>query len=104
MLDISESYLERITVTILRIVRNNTNVDFLINDGFSYSDLMKIISDLKKNGLVRDYLGRLELTNNGSKELDRLEKELKFGNVEKLIIPDYKYFIAKIGINDVYLP
>ncbi|MGX7200600.1 hypothetical protein ACWOEH_12245 [Enterococcus nangangensis] len=91
-------------VTILRVIRNNLNVNFLINDEFSYSDLMKVINDLKKNGLIRDFLGKLELTSIGLSELNRLEQELKFGNIEKLIIPDYKYFIDKIGVNDVYLP
>ena len=37
-------------------------------------------------------------------ELINLEATMEIGNVGNLIIPDFRYFIEKIGVNDVYLP
>ncbi|MDU5335814.1 hypothetical protein [Enterococcus sp.] len=100
----SKEHLERLSFSVLRVVESNANIEILINDDFSYFDLMKTINDLKKNGLLRDYLGDLELTKHGLDELRKLESNLDIGNVGKMIIPDFRYFVDQIGINDVYLP
>lgn len=99
-----KEHLERISYSVLRVVKANANIQILVNDKFSYFDLMKTINDLKNNGLLRDYLGELELTQHGKDELEILENNFRLGNVGKMIIPDFRYFIDKIGINDVYLP
>lgn len=100
----SKEYLQQISYSILRVVKSNANIEILINDDFSYFDLMRSIDNLKKNQLLRDYLGKIELTKYGMEELTRLETSMGIGNVGNMIIPDYRYHIDKIGINDVYLP
>ncbi|WP_270597934.1 hypothetical protein [Enterococcus asini] len=100
----SKERLEQISFSILRTVKANANIEILINDEFSYFDLMEALEDLKRNQLLRDYLGKLELTKYGMEELNGLEATMKIGNVGNLIIPDFRYFIDKIDINDVYLP
>ncbi|MGF3226963.1 hypothetical protein [Facklamia sp. P12932] len=93
--------LEQITFGILQVIKINANIEILINDEFSYLDLKRAIDDLKRNHLLIDYLGELELTNYGNEELKRLKKTINIGS---MIIPDFRYFIDKRGINDVYLP
>lgn len=100
----SKERLEQISFSILRTIKANANIEILINDEFTYFDLMKAIEDLKRNQLLRDYLGKLELTKHGMEELINLEATMEIGNVGNLIIPDFRYFIEKIGVNDVYLP
>lgn len=95
---------EWITFGILRVVHANANVSILLNDNFSYYNLMIAVSHLKNNALLRDYSGTLELTKYGKEELTRLEKQFGMGNITKLVIPDFEYIIEQIDIDDVYLP
>lgn len=69
-----------------------------------YFKIGQYIKKLKSNGLVRDYLGELEVTQFGINEMNRLQNKMNFGNIEKLIIPDFKYFIDKKDLFEVYLP
>ena len=97
-------YQDRLLFTILKVVKENGNIQILLDDNIDYFELSKILISLKQNGLIRDYLGELEITELGIKEINRIQKLMHFGNVEKLVVPEYKYFIEKQSPNEVYLP
>lgn len=98
------SHIDWINYGVLRVIDSNANVSILLSENFSYFNLMKTLNHLKNNALLRDYSGVLELTDHGKDELIKLERKLEMGNVSKLVIPDFKYIIDKIDIDDVYLP
>lgn len=95
---------ERVLITFLKIVQKNANVELAINQDMDYYKFNKYLSSLKRNGLVTDLLGKLELTERGVETIKQLENYLKYSNVEKMILPDYRYFIETINENEVYLP
>jgi len=103
-MSISKENLERVSFSVLSVVKINANIEILLSDTFDYYDLLQTINTLKRNGLLRDYLGELQITDIGLEELTKLETSLGLGKISKMIIPDFRYNIEKIAINEVYLP
>ncbi|GAA0479901.1 hypothetical protein IRB23M11_23190 [Alkalibacterium sp. m-11] len=99
-----KQYSERIYIAVLKIVKNDLDFDILLSESFSYADIGLIIKYLKRNGLVSDLSGYLEVTELGEKYIKDTAKKLRLGNIEKFIIPQLKDVIEKNSKFDVYLP
>lgn len=91
-------------LSILKIIELNASIDVLLSDEVDFFELKKILDNLKRNNLIVDSFGELHVTKFGKEMIKKMEKELNITNSEKLIVPNYNYFIEKKSPLDVYLP
>ncbi|MBK5347792.1 hypothetical protein JFU03_26645 [Bacillus sp. TH44] len=91
-------------LVILQLIKNNGNIQEIINAEVSFSMVYGYISHIKRNGLVTDIYGDLKLTDLGETKINELNKELKRKHSEEWISPQYEYMIEKWDKFKVYLP
>ncbi|MCU4788185.1 hypothetical protein OCF11_28055 [Bacillus cereus] len=91
-------------LVILQLIKNNGNIQEIINSEVSFSMVYGYISHIKRNGLVTDIYGDLKLTDLGETKINELNKELKRKHSEEWISPQYEYMIEKWDKFKVYLP
>lgn len=93
-----------LVLSILKVIQQDAKVDRLLKNDFNYYNLSQEMNKLKKNNLISDSLGTLEVTRYGYEEIKRIEEMLDYSNIEKMIIPDFKYCVEKQSSLKVYLP
>ena len=92
---------EKIILSILKSVKNNSNLTTLLRSGLEYSQISHKIIKLSEDGYLITEEGILKLTPKGLDTLDRLNT--KYGPI-KGILPDKYSRIKKIGKNKIYVP
>ncbi|MED0666649.1 winged helix-turn-helix domain-containing protein [Bacillus badius] len=95
---------KNLIVRILQLVKNNGNIQNIISENVSFSMVYAYIRQLKRNGLITDIYGELELTPLGLKKIEELNEEFGRKHSEKWISPQSEYLIEKWDKFRVYLP
>ncbi|MED3860853.1 winged helix-turn-helix domain-containing protein [Priestia megaterium] len=95
---------KRLILVILQLIKHDGNVQSIISQDVDFSMVYGYISHLKRNGLVTDIYGDLQLTDVGIQLINQLNTEFKRTHSEKWISPQYEYIIEKWDKFKVYLP
>ncbi|MGC7786264.1 hypothetical protein ACP22Q_10245 [Staphylococcus epidermidis] len=86
---------------ILQIIEEkNTFHEELIGDEYTY--ITNIIEKLMDNGFIEIQFDDIRITKKGTEEKKNLEKELKLSGIYKKIMPQFKYLIDKLPVDDLY--
>lgn len=88
----------------LLIMSNNGSIRELIREGYSYSQIAIMTSELIEDDYVIEINDQLTLTDKGEKWLSKEFKENKVKGPETWITPEEKSRIKKLEKNEVYLP
>lgn len=91
-------------IMFLQIIRVNGRVDYLINNGFSFSEINKFIEDLRIQGYVVGSGSSLSLSVKGNKLFQYLCKKENLRGLYKSFYTDDIYRSIKMEIDEVYVP
>lgn len=92
------------TILILQLINSNGNTNFLEKLGYSFDEIAKFISNLRKEKFVDFNKESLQLTTLGKQHLYKLNKDLNRKGLSMFISPLMQYRIKKSDKFDVYLP
>lgn len=76
---------EELTLLLMQIIRNDGNIDTLLDNGFTYSSLSSSISRLKEEGLIETDTSHILLSDEGRGWFDRITRAVGKRGI-------YKYF------------
>ena len=93
-----------IKLFLLKIGKYNGDVSPLIKMGYEYAQIIQLIDELIGEGLLVKDKFKHTLTGSGEAEIDRLNQLLDRRNSAVWIEPDNSSKVAKIDINDIFLP
>lgn len=91
-------------ILLLQIINNNGNVNNLIQNGYSYSQILSKIEKLFNQNYVELLDNRYVLTKLGNKYLCNLNNKLGRKGLYKYVSPELKYRKKKMNINEIYIP
>ncbi|AYC30336.1 hypothetical protein [Paenisporosarcina cavernae] len=87
---------------VLKSVLLNFNLNIIEGYKYTYRDIAKELTNLRRNGCLSDLEGLLQVTELGHQRIKELELnkniDYKFN-----ILPEYKYFIEKKDLFEIYL-
>ena len=89
---------------LLQISRVNGNTWYLLQQGYSLTELTTQIENLKKQGLLVLVDNRLKLTEEGERLFQTLNKKLGRRGLYKYLSPDYTRKNEPVSIDQVYVP
>lgn len=89
---------------LLDIILKNGSINRLTNNGISYEEISKFISDLIAEKLIEYKNEKILLTKEGQIEYKSLELIFKKKNKEEWILPDEKSRIAKLEKSFIFVP
>lgn len=89
---------------LLQTIRVNGRVDFLINNGFSFSKINKFIEDLRSQGFLVGNSSSISLSDKGNKYFQYLCRKENLKGLYKSFYTDNIYRSIKIEIDEVYIP
>ncbi|MED4354326.1 winged helix-turn-helix domain-containing protein [Schinkia azotoformans] len=95
---------ERIILLILQLAKNNGNIMNALNENLKFTTIYEYVSHLKRNGLISDLIGELELTPLGNQKYNELNDKFERKFSDKWISPQYEYIIEKWDKFRIYLP
>ncbi len=93
---------DELQYVLLYSVLKNFDLEIINGYKYNYQDIGKELVRLRRNGCISDLSGDLEITEIGLKKIEELEKNNNW-NYKLDILPQYKYFIEKKGLFDIYL-
>ncbi|MFJ1121425.1 hypothetical protein COI76_15730 [Bacillus cereus] len=93
----------RLQMAVLQIIKYKGDISQIAGGIYTYSDIGKVINDLKSNGMARDLSGEIEITKIGEVYLKELIVENGMKGKNNFILHQYKYFGRKINKSDIYL-
>lgn len=88
----------------LQLINSNGETSFLVNLGYTYSEIAKTIGYLRRKKYIDFKSGKLFLTQDGVSLLLTLNAELNRKGISKFISPLLQYQTEKLDIFDVYFP
>lgn len=96
---------EKHILLLLQLIKHRSNIDSLLNNGLEYSQIARLLSQVKSLGLVRlQEEEGLALTESGENRLKELIKKFTDGKSCFFIEPDCKHTISKLKEHDIYIP
>ena len=98
MNELEEKYIKYF---ILQIIEEKKPLpEELIKD--EYIEITKIIEKFMDNDFIEIQFDDIYITKKGTEEKKVLKKELKLSGIYKKIMPQFKYLIDKVPVDDVY--
>lgn len=92
-------------ILLLQLIKKNGNIDNLVGNELTYSDVASMVSSLLDDGFIEFSDKGVHVTISGEIFMSSINKELKRKNIEKFISPQDEYlFEAKNDLFDIYLP
>lgn len=91
-------------ILLLQIIKFNGNTNYLVLQGYSYSQIISMLEKLTIKGFVNQDNGKLKLTIKGNKYLYNLNKKLKRKGLYRYISPQLNYKIKKMKTTEIYVP
>lgn len=96
---------EELTLLLMQIIRNDGNIDTLLDNGFTYSSLSSSISRLKEGGLIETDSRRIQLTEEGRKWFDRTTRAVGKRGIYKYFFDSRRYRLdERYPVGAVYVP
>lgn len=95
---------DRLTLTLLQIIRVNGNSSFLLNQGYTVYSLSKQIDMLKREGYLSIGADKLTITKKGASLFYILNKRLGKRGLYRFLGTDQSYKNTPIPIDEVYVP
>lgn len=95
---------KKLILKLLQLVNKNGNIQNIISKDLDYATVFSYLSVLKRNGLITDLYGDLEVTELGFKKIEELNKEFGNEKIHKWISPQDEYIIEKWDKYRIYLP
>lgn len=83
-------------------VSKKINIERILDVEISIHEFVEVLETLRKNGCLNDLDGELKVTDLGKRRIAKLQKKINAANIIG-ILPQYKYFIEKMRITDIYL-
>jgi len=92
-------------LSILHVIHYRLSIDSLLQLGLEFNQIARLLSEVIQKGLVDDFEKKgLQLTTEGIKQLEKLNKDIYSSNPQSWILPSEEFRIPRIGIFDIYLP
>lgn len=88
----------------LQIVRVNGNLYHLTLTGWTYRDIVKMLSDFSKNGVVAVREHGTHLTSKGNAYMKELYKALGKKGVERFLSPALEHKNEPLSKESIYIP
>lgn len=96
---------EELILLLMQIIRNDGNIDTLLDNGFTYSSLSSSISRLKEEGLIETDARHIQLTNEGKQWFDRTTRAAGKRGIYKYFFDSREYRLEeKYPVEAVYVP
>ena len=89
---------------ILKLIKNNGNISQLIEQGYEYSQILGFIKQLLEEKYFVYHSKKLQITNKGLDEIEKLNIELQRKGIERWIEPKISSKVSQIDKNDIFLP
>lgn len=93
---------DELQYAVLKSVDLGFQLDILVGYKYTFREIGEMLRKLRKNGCISDLDGVLKVTEIGTARIKKLEKENNW-SYKLDILPEYKYFIEKKGLFDIYL-
>lgn len=93
-----------VKLLVLKLVKHNGNIQPIINMGFEFSQIAGFLNELTNDGALAKINNKYQLTQLGSQEILKLNKDLKRFNSAQWIEPATEFKIPRIDKKDVFLP
>ena len=92
-------------LTILHIIYYRLSIDSLLQLGLEYNQIARLLSEVIQKGLVDDVEEKgLQLTAEGLKQLEKLNKQINSSNPQSWLLPSEEFRLPRIDKFDIYLP
>lgn len=97
--------MEEDRLLLLRLVKNNGKIENLTRQGYEYSQVAKMMSEMLISNYIVLNSSRIELTIDGENELNRLNQLLNNKKINKFVSHQREYLLnEKKDVFDIYLP
>lgn len=93
---------DELQYAVLKAVNLGFELDIIVGYKYTFRDIGNELRNLRKNGCISDLDGILKITDLGLARIKKLECEYNW-SYKLDILPEYKYFIEKKGLFDIYL-
>lgn len=91
-------------IFLLELIRKKTDVQLLLREGLTYSQISALIGDAIREGFLDQTETSFVVSEKGEQYLATREAREQYGAPGKWVLPDKNYVIAQIDLNDIYLP
>lgn len=91
-------------ILLLQIIKHNGNVNNLISEEFSYTQLFNTLDKLEKRNYIELHDSTFVLTDKGEEYLKYLNKKLSRKGLYRYMSPKLEFKKKKMGINEIFVP
>ncbi len=91
-------------VLLMQLIEREGNLENLIREGISYSDIVILLNYLKENDYINYNDSKFCITDTGKQFFSRLNNNLNRVASSTIISPQNNYLIEKKSIYEIYLP
>ncbi len=99
-MDISEKYL----LLLLQVIKGNGDITVIVEAGYDYSQIVRMINHAKNNGYIDSEKGKLIVSEKGVAYINEVNKKLKRQHADAWISPLYSMQREDMLKDSTYLP
>ena len=91
-------------LSFLQIIKVDGNINFLMNEEYSFLKFTRTMHQLKKEGYIRIEGDKTLLTDKGERLYNQLCRDLGKRGLYRFIMPDLRSQFPPMALDDIYVP